>query len=151
MTTEETLPSHPGSGRIIFPILWMSFGALLTLFVFAFFNSRTTSPAERPNWSDAPLEEVKGVDYFHQAVILDGHRWINCNFASATLYYDGSASTELVNCKADSATVLTSHSKSVALAIELMNGLQKMASPAQPNGSVSPTAPGRHRSKTPHH
>ena len=64
-------------------------------------------------------------------MVLDGRRWINCNFDGATLYYDGTAPTEMISCSINNAT-LTSHSEAIAQTITIMSSFQKAEASAQP-------------------
>jgi hypothetical protein len=70
---------------------------------------------------------MNGGNYSRKVVVLDGYSWINADFDGATLYYDGTAATELINCQVVDAT-LTSHSKAVAQTIAIMIAFQKARS-----------------------
>jgi hypothetical protein len=147
MTTDEEKPpsqDNPTRSRIGPTVLWILVSASLAVFAYSFFSNPSPSITEPPSWSETGLEEVKGGDYSHKEVVLDGHRWINCNFNGATLYYDGTAPTEMISCNINNAT-LTSHSKAIAQTIAIMNSFQKAEGPVQP----TPIPHGRtHRSKT---
>ena len=150
MTTEEKPLSrdNPTRSRIGPTVLWILVGASFAVSAYSLFRSPPPSITEPPSWSDTVLAEVKGGDYSHKAVVLDGRRWINCNFDGATLYYDGTAPTEMISCTINDAT-LTSHSKAIAQTIAIMNSFQKAEGPAQPTGPATPVPGGRtHPSRT---
>jgi hypothetical protein len=151
MTSEEKAGSeHNPTGRRIAPIvLWILVGTSLAIFIYSLFSSPPTSITSPPSWSYAALQEVKGGIYSHKEVVLDGHRWVDCNFDGATLYYDGTAPTEMISCSINNAT-LTSHSQAIALTIAIMNSFQKAGGPTQPCAPATPLPPRKTHLKSTH-
>jgi hypothetical protein len=143
-------PDNSTRSRIGPYFFWILVSASLAFFAYFLFNGPSPSITEPPSWSNTALEEVKGRDYSHKEVVLDGRRWIDCNFDGATLYYDGTAPTEMTSCTINNAT-LTSHSKAIAQTITIMNAFQKAEGSAQPATVATPIPHDRtHRNKAHH-
>jgi hypothetical protein len=99
----------PGAIMTTQHVAWLMIatGVVLTLINYQLKRhgaSNVESPLIRlPNgylaWKELRLKQVANKAFLNDTVVLDGTRFINCSFEHSTMVYDGSASTDVVDCR----------------------------------------------------